>query len=99
MLETLTVNIADLTALYPMAHFCKNCGTERPTVSGLTSSTCQRHPDGAHKGKHVLYEGSEKPRYTCKHCGTERPSISSLTSATCPRHPVGTHKGRHEVAL
>ncbi len=54
MLETLTVNITDLTTLYPMAHFCKNCGTERPRISGLTSSTCPRHPVGTHKGRHEV---------------------------------------------
>lgn len=82
-----------------ISHTCKNCGTERSSVSSLTSASCQRHPDGPNKGKHILYEGSEKSRYICKFCGTDRSSIASLTSASCHRHPNGANKGKHEPAL
>lgn len=83
-----------------MANFyCEYCGTKRSSVSSLTASPCSRHPLGANKGKHKLYEGSEKSKYTCKYCGTERPSISSLTSSPCHRHPNGVNKGKHSPAL
>lgn len=32
----------------------ENCGTERPSITILTSSTCQRHPAGPHRGKHEV---------------------------------------------
>jgi len=72
---------------------CKWCGTSAPNVSALTINSCPRNPN---KGRHELYEGSEKPKYTCKYCGTSAPSISALTINSCPRHP---NKGKHEVAL
>jgi len=55
--------------------------------------------DGAHKGKHVLYEGAEKAKYECKHCGASASSISILTGSSCSRHSLGTHKGRHEPVM
>jgi 5-methylcytosine-specific restriction endonuclease McrA len=79
--------------------YCRYCGTSSSGVSSLTSSNCQRHPNGPFKGKHVLYEGSEKSQYTCKYCGTHASSISSLTSSSCQRHPDGSFKGHHEPAL
>jgi hypothetical protein len=82
-----------------MSYYCKHCGTKASSIASLTASSCSRHPVGAHKGKHTLYEGAEKPKYECKHCGNSTSSISSLTASTCPRHPLGTHKGRHEPAL
>lgn len=83
-----------------MANFyCKYCGTKYPNVSSLTASSCHRHPNGAQKGKHALYEGSEKSQYVCKYCGTKYPSISSLTASSCPRHPNGANKGKHEPAI
>ncbi len=82
-----------------MSYYCKYCGVSRPSVSVLTSSSCHRHPDGANKGKHTLYEGSTKSRYTCRHCGTDRPSITVLTSSSCHRHPNGANKGKHEPAV
>ena len=82
-----------------MSAYCKHCGLQRPTVSSLVSGPCPRHPAGANKGRHVLYEGSEKARYSCRYCGLERPAISSLVAGTCVRHPAGSHKGRHEPAL
>lgn len=80
-------------------YYCRFCGSRFANVSSLTSSTCPRHPLGGHKGKHELYEGSEKSRYTCKYCGYTAASISSLTSMTCVRHPDGSHKGKHSPAL
>ncbi len=83
-----------------MANFyCEYCGTKRSSVSSLTSSNCSRHPLGPNKGKHKLYEGPEKSKYTCKYCGTQRSSISSLTSSNCHRHPEGANKGKHSPAL
>lgn len=79
--------------------YCEYCGTKRPSVSSLTASSCQKHPLGSNKGKHKLYEGSEKTQYTCKYCGTNRSSITSLTSSSCSRHPDGSNKGKHSPAL
>lgn len=83
-----------------MANFyCEYCGVNRSSVSSLTGSTCGRHPDGPNKGRHKLYEGSEKKQYTCKYCGVNRSNIPSLTGSTCGRHPSGSNKGRHSPAL
>ncbi|MEI7981250.1 MAG: hypothetical protein WCI71_06325 [Bacteroidota bacterium] len=83
-----------------MANFyCENCGTKTSSVSSLTNLSCNKHPNGANKGKHSLYQGSEKSQYTCKYCGTKTSSISSLTSLSCGRHPNGVNKGHHAPAL
>ena len=83
-----------------MANFyCKNCGARFFSVSSLTAANCPRHPAGYNKGKHELYEGDEKSRYTCKYCGTTSGSISGLTSGNCPRHPEGYNKGKHSPSL
>ena len=79
--------------------YCKYCGRKFSTVSSLTSSPCQRHPAGPNKGKHALYEGSEKSRYTCKNCGREFLNLIALTSSLCQRHPDGPNKGSHQPAL
>lgn len=79
--------------------YCEYCGTYASSVNSLTACSCVRHPNGAHKGKHKLYEGSEKSRYTCKYCGTTASSINSLTAGSCVRHPNGAHKGKHAPAL
>jgi hypothetical protein len=68
--------------------YCQCCGTDRSSVSSLTSSSCSKNPNGKH---HALYEGSEKSKYTCKYCGTDRSSISSLTSSSCSKNPNGKH--------
>jgi len=48
-----------------MANFyCEYCGTKSATVAGLVSGNCMKHADGPNKGKHKLYEGSEKSQYT-----------------------------------
>ena len=79
--------------------FCKYCGTKSSSVLSLTASSCSRHPLGTNKGKHSLYEGSEKAQYTCKYCGTKSSSILSLTASSCSRHPSGLNKGKHEPAM
>lgn len=79
--------------------YCEYCGTKSSSISSLTGNNCQHHPDGPNKGRHKLYEGSEKTQYECKFCGTKSSSIASLTSNNCQRHPNGTNKGRHIPAL
>ena len=83
----------------PQAFYCKYCGHKATSVASLTASACIRHPDGPHKGRHVLYEGSEKETYTCKYCGHKASTIASLTASACIRHPNGPHKGKHAPAL
>ena len=83
----------------PAAFYCKYCGRKASSVASLTSSPCIRHPDGQGKGRHVLYEGSEKEQYVCKHCGRKANSIATLTASKCIRHPNGPSKGNHEPAL
>jgi hypothetical protein len=58
-----------------------------------------RHPNGANKGKHKLYEGSEKTQYVCKYCGAKSPNLVSLTMGSCLRHPNGANKGKHSPSL
>lgn len=83
-----------------MANFyCEYCGQKYSSVSSLTGSFCSRHPNGPCKGKHKLYEGSEKSQYVCKYCGQKYSSISSLTGSSCSRHPNGPCKGKHAPAL
>ncbi len=83
-----------------MANFyCEYCGTKSATVAGLVSGNCMKHADGPNKGKHKLYEGSEKSQYTCKYCGTKQPTIQGLTSLSCTKHPNGVNKGKHSPAL
>lgn len=83
-----------------MANFyCKHCGIKFSSVSSLTATACGRHPLGSNKGKHELYEGSEKPQYTCKYCGLKFSSISTMTGSACGRHPNGTNRGHHSPAL
>lgn len=80
-------------------YYCEYCGQKYSSVQSLTAGLCFRHPDGANKGRHKLYEGSEKSRYTCKYCGQQYNSIQSLTAGLCFRHPNGANKGRHAPAL
>ena len=37
--------------------YCEYCGTKSSSISSLTANSCHRHPLGAGKGKHKLYEG------------------------------------------
>jgi DNA-directed RNA polymerase subunit RPC12/RpoP len=80
-------------------YYCKNCGTKYSSINRLTCNSCSRHPLGPNKGKHELYEGSEKEKYQCKLCGTSYSSLSSLTANSCSKHPLGPNKGKHEAAL
>ena len=80
-------------------YYCEYCGHKFPAVRLLVSATCPRHPDGSNKGRHKLYEGTEKSEYTCKYCGHKFPSIMLMTGGTCPYHPKGSHKGGHAPAL
>ena len=80
-------------------HYCEYCGTPSSNITSLVSTSCHRHPLGSGKGKHKLYEGSEKARYSCKYCGTSASTISNLVGSSCHRHPDGTGKGKHGVAL
>ena len=83
-----------------MSNFnCKYCGTKYSDLSSLTANSCTRHPLGPNKGKHALYEGSEKSKYQCKFCGTAYSTLATLTSNSCSRHPLGANKGKHEAAL
>lgn len=80
-------------------YYCEYCGHRFPSVRLLTSALCVRHPDGPNKGRHKLYEGTEKSEYTCKYCGKKFPSIMMMTAAPCVNHPKGTNKGNHSPAL
>ena len=83
-----------------MANFyCEYCGLKFPTIQALTGTSCYHHPAGWNKGKHKLYEGSEKSQYTCKYCGTKFPTLQTLCGTTCTRHPNGVGKGKHAPAL
>lgn len=83
-----------------MANFyCKHCGHKAPSVQILTSQPCYKHPLGNNKGRHELYEGSEKSKYTCKYCGYTAPSIMAITMQFCYKHPNGSNKGTHSPAL
>jgi DNA-directed RNA polymerase subunit RPC12/RpoP len=78
---------------------CKYCGHKARDVRSLTGNACMRHPEGPGKGRHAVYEGSEKGVYTCKWCGKQTGDIAGLTSSRCIRHPAGAGKGWHEPAL
>lgn len=80
-------------------YYCEYCGHKFPDVRQLTSGTCSKHPAGSNKGRHKLYEGSEKSEYTCKYCGKRFPSIMVMVGCTCVNHPDGSNKGNHSPAL
>ena len=79
--------------------FCEYCGSKASSITNLTASSCHRHPNGPSKGKHKLYEGSEKSKYSCKYCGTSASTIINLVTSSCHRHPDGPSKGKHAPAL
>lgn len=79
--------------------YCEYCGYSASSVVYLTAGNCTRHPNGPGKGKHKLYEGTEKQQYTCKYCGRTYPTIQSMTAGLCMRHPNGAGKGKHAPAL
>lgn len=74
-------------------YLCKHCGAKMSTISGLTTNSCSRNPNGRH---HELYEGGEKSKYTCKHCGTTNSTFSGLVTNSCSHNEEGKY---HEVAL
>lgn len=80
-------------------YYCEHCGKKYSNVSDLTSASCPFHPLGANKGKHKLYEGSEKSAYLCKYCGKSYSTITNMTASSCTRHPNGPNKGKHSPAL
>ena len=80
-------------------YYCEYCGHKFSSVQSLVSGTCSRHPNGSNKGRHKLYEGTEKSKYTCKYCGKQFSSIMSMVGGTCPYHPNGSNKGNHSPAL
>ena len=80
-------------------YYCEYCGQKFSSVQILTSGNCTKHPNGTLKGKHKLYEGSEKSQYICKYCGNKFSSLIQLTSGNCVKHPNGTLKGKHSPAL
>ena len=80
-------------------YYCKHCGQRFTSVQTMTAMNCPRHPAGAYRGRHTLYEGSEKSRYTCKFCGQSFTSLQIMTAMKCYRHPAGAYKGKHEPAL
>lgn len=80
-------------------YYCEYCGAKFRNVNSLTAANCFRHPLGGNRGKHKLYQGSEKSKYTCKHCGQSYRTMLSLTAANCFRHPLGGNKGKHAPAL
>ena len=95
-----TFRVGEIFKTIIMANFyCEYCGQKFSSVSSLTAASCSRHPLGPGKGKHKLYEGSEKAKYTCKYCGQSFSSISSMTASSCSRHPNGAGKGKHAPAL
>ena len=79
--------------------YCEYCGTKFISMSALTGTACYYHPLGCNKGKHKLYEGSEKSQYICKYCGLKYPNLKTLCGTTCTRHPQGVGKGKHSPAL
>ena len=79
--------------------YCEYCGHRFPDVRSLTSGTCVRHPNGVNRGRHKLYEGSEKQEYTCKYCGKKFPSILVMVGGQCVNHPKGSNRGSHAPAL
>ncbi len=69
--------------------YCKWCGTKKSSISGLTSSSCSKNPEG---NRHALYEGSEKSQYFCKFCGSKHSSISNMVSSSCSKSPTNRHQ-------
>lgn len=69
-------------------YYCKCCGSMGSSVSGLTSGSCSKNPEGKH---HALYEGEQKSIYTCKYCGSKGSSIAGLSSGSCSKNPQGKY--------
>lgn len=71
---------------------CEYCETASSSISTLVASPFHRYPLGINKGKHRLYEKSEKSKYDSKYYGTSLFSLQSLTASPCYRHPNGANK-------
>ena len=56
---------------------------------------CPRHPLGAHKGRHSVYEGSPKNEYVCKYCGTKKRTIWELSLSDCSKNNEGIYLRKH----
>ena len=83
-----------------MANFyCEHCGQKFSSVQQLVSGSCSKHPDGHGKGKHKLFEGGEKSKYTCKYCGQQFSTLQQLVNGSCSKHPNGHGKGKHAPSL
>ena len=80
-------------------YYCEYCGHKFSDPRQLASCNCSRHPDGANRGHHKLYEGSKKSQYICKYCGRKFPSIMQMVGYSCTCHPKGSNKGSHAPAL
>lgn len=80
-------------------YYCEYCGRKFDSVRTLTGLYCTRHPNGANRGKHKFYEGSEKSEYLCKYCGKQFRTIQEMVGVACTRHPKGSIKGNHSPAL
>ena len=79
--------------------YCEYCGEKFSDPKNLTIQNCIKHPNGALKGKHKLYEGIEKSSYICKYCGNSFNLIKNMILQNCIRHPNGALKGKHAPAL
>lgn len=99
LLMFIALTSAANTLLTMANYYCEYCGHRFPDVRQLVSGTCSRHPDGSNKGRHKLYEGTEKSKYTCKYCGHTFSSIMQMVGGTCAYHPKGSNKGAHAPAL
>jgi DNA-directed RNA polymerase subunit RPC12/RpoP len=80
-------------------YYCENCGSKSSSIQDLTTNNCAKHPNGINKGRHSLYQGTEKSQYFCKYCGSKSSSIKDLTANKCFNHPNGVSKGFHSPAL
>lgn len=67
--------------------YCEYCGSEYSSVRSLTGGSCSHSPTK----RHVLYEGTEKARYTCKYCGSQYSSIHSMVGGSCSKSPTKRH--------
>ena len=68
--------------------YCKYCGNGFPSVQTLTSGSCIESPTK----KHVLYEGTEKAKYSCKFCGQSNSSMHTLCAGHCNKSPTKHHQ-------
>lgn len=41
-------------------YYCENCVSKSNSVVSLIEKSCDRHPLGIRRGRHVLYDGLEK---------------------------------------